>query len=127
MAAIELLTALPNVVRIPAPTDLTPVVVVGKPINIDSHCSLIQSCSGDLHGNLEGFLSIIDQMGLNQGAYVFNDDFVDRGSRGLEVMVSLLALKLAMPADVHLNRGNHEGQPEPAPESYLPTKPPLPY
>ncbi len=35
-------------------------------------------------------------------------DFVDRGAWGLEVLVFLAALKLAMPDRVMLLRGNHE-------------------
>jgi len=39
---------------------------------------------------------------------VFNGDFVDRGKRGLEVLLLLLSLYLAFPNAVFLNRGNHE-------------------
>lgn len=40
--------------------------------------------------------------------YVFNGDFVDRGKKGLEVLLLLLSLYLAFPNAVFLNRGNHE-------------------
>ena len=40
--------------------------------------------------------------------FVFNGDFVDRGEYGVEVMCLLLALVLAGPGNVALNRGNHE-------------------
>lgn len=40
--------------------------------------------------------------------FIFNGDFVDRGSWGLETLLLLLAWKLAAPQHVHLLRGNHE-------------------
>ena len=38
---------------------------------------------------------------------IFNGDFIDRGAYGLEVLMILLAFKVAAPEAVHLNRGNH--------------------
>lgn len=35
-------------------------------------------------------------------------DFVDRGKQSFEVIMSLLAIKLAAPNSLHLLRGNHE-------------------
>jgi hypothetical protein len=40
--------------------------------------------------------------------YVFNGDFVDRGDSGVEIICILLAMYVAMPTCVYLNRGNHE-------------------
>lgn len=43
-----------------------------------------------------------------QGRWARAGDFVDRGAWGLEVLVFLAALKLALPDRVILLRGNHE-------------------
>jgi len=40
--------------------------------------------------------------------FLFNGDFVDRGKQSFEVIMSLLAIKLAAPNSLHLLRGNHE-------------------
>lgn len=65
---------------------------------------------GDLHGQLEDLLTILDKNGVPSAKtwYLFNGDFVDRGSHGVEVMLLLLAFKLLNPRFVFLNRGNHE-------------------
>ncbi|RLN58820.1 hypothetical protein BBJ29_004197 [Phytophthora kernoviae] len=65
---------------------------------------------GDLHGQLEDLLTIMDENGAPSSKtwYVFNGDFVDRGSHGIEVMLLLLIFKLLYPDFVFLNRGNHE-------------------
>jgi protein phosphatase len=66
---------------------------------------------GDIHGQLQDLLYIIEKHGFpgpGRTMYLFNGDFVDRGPFGVEVMLLLLAFKLAFPESVHLNRGNHE-------------------
>lgn len=65
---------------------------------------------GDLHGQLHDLLFLIKERGLpcENNKYVFNGDLVDRGNRGCEITLLLLALKLATPDCVFINRGNHE-------------------
>jgi len=40
--------------------------------------------------------------------YVFDGDFVDRGPKGCEVVLTLLVWKLIYPENIHMLRGNHE-------------------
>ncbi|DAZ95176.1 TPA: hypothetical protein N0F65_012430 [Lagenidium giganteum] len=77
-------------------------------VNIPSGVQLI--VVGDMHGQLEDLLTIVDRNGMpsQHTWYLFNGDFVDRGSHGVEVILLLLAFKLLHPEFVFLNRGNHE-------------------
>lgn len=65
---------------------------------------------GDTHGQFYDVLHIFEQNGLPSPThtYVFNGDFVDRGSWSTEVALLLYTLKLLFPQNVFLNRGNHE-------------------
>merc|ERR1719230_790392 len=65
---------------------------------------------GDVHGQYYDLLNIWSKNGLPSEAnpYLFNGDFVDRGSFSLEVILALFSWKLCYPKGVHLARGNHE-------------------
>ncbi|VDO79699.1 unnamed protein product [Schistosoma margrebowiei] len=65
---------------------------------------------GDLHGNLIAALRVFEETGLpnSRNRFVFNGDFVDRGTKSVEVLSLLLMAVLTYPTYVFLNRGNHE-------------------
>lgn len=67
---------------------------------------------GDLHGSLADLVHIFDLVGFpgeeNRNVFVFNGDLVDRGDHSVEVLATVLAMKVAHPHHVFLNRGNHE-------------------
>lgn len=65
---------------------------------------------GDTHGQFYDVLKIFELNGApsSENPYVFNGDFVDRGSWSLEVVTTLLAYKCLEGSSMHLTRGNHE-------------------
>lgn len=86
-------------------------IVHSSPMNaIEIPAGVTLIVVGDLHGQLEDLLTILDKNGVPSAKmwYLFNGDFVDRGSHGVEVMLLLLTFKLLFPNYVFLNRGNHE-------------------
>ena len=67
---------------------------------------------GDVHGQFYDLMNIFDLNGLpsTPNPYLFNGDFVDRGSFSFETVVTLLMFKLLAPRSVYLTRGNHESK-----------------
>jgi hypothetical protein len=63
---------------------------------------------GDTHGQFQDLLYIFDTFGFpsETNPYLFNGDYVDRGSQGLEIVLTLFAMKIANPGAIFLNRGN---------------------
>lgn len=74
---------------------------------------------GDFHGDIRSFVAWVDWM--NRAGYlrdftlarpdvriVFLGDYTDRGMYGIEVLYTILRLKLANPDRVLMVRGNHE-------------------
>ncbi|XP_074286164.1 serine/threonine-protein phosphatase 5 isoform X2 [Silene latifolia] len=90
----ELLRALPSLVDISVPD--------GKHFTI----------CGDVHGQFYDLLNIFELNGLpsEDNPYLFNGDFVDRGSFSLEVILTLFAFKCMCPSAMYLTRGNHESK-----------------
>jgi len=86
------LQQLPSLVDVPIPE--------GTRINV----------CGDTHGQYYDLLNIFETQGWpsESNPYLFNGDFVDRGSFSVEVVLLLFAWKVLYPNHVHLTRGNHE-------------------
>jgi len=76
----------------------------------DTHGTSPSSRSDKCLGQFYDVLEIFRRNGYPSEThhYLFNGDFVDRGSWSTEVALLLYSLKLLYPSGVHLNRGNHE-------------------
>ena len=92
MQAKDVLEPLPSVVDVPVPNG--------------AHFTVC----GDVHGQFFDLCNIFELNGAPSATnpYLFNGDFVDRGSFSVEVILTLLAYKALDPACVYLTRGNHE-------------------
>ncbi|CAD6231833.1 GSCOCG00001609001-RA-CDS [Cotesia congregata] len=65
---------------------------------------------GDIHGQFYDLLNIFELNGLpsETNPYLFNGDFVDRGSFSVECIFTLFGFKLLYPNHFFMSRGNHE-------------------
>jgi serine/threonine-protein phosphatase 5 len=65
---------------------------------------------GDTHGQYYDVLNIFEINGWPDATnpYIFNGDFVDRGSFSVEVILTFMMWKLYDPSCIYLSRGNHE-------------------
>eukprot|EP00457_Paulinella_chromatophora_P006909 gb/GEZN01006929.1/.p1 GENE.gb/GEZN01006929.1/~~gb/GEZN01006929.1/.p1 ORF type:complete len:480 (-),score=69.69 gb/GEZN01006929.1/:119-1558(-) len=90
--SVKLLSSLPPLLAIPVPKN-----------------SKFTVC-GDTHGQFYDVLNIFKLNGVPapDNPYLFNGDFVDRGSFSLEVILTFLVFKNLYPNHFHLTRGNHE-------------------
>lgn len=67
---------------------------------------------GDIHGQYYDLLNIFETNGYPSPThyYLFNGDFVDRGSFSVECILALLTFKMLYPGSLFLTRGNHESK-----------------
>ncbi|XP_014208354.1 serine/threonine-protein phosphatase 5 [Copidosoma floridanum] len=65
---------------------------------------------GDIHGQYYDLLNIFQLNGMpsEKNPYLFNGDFVDRGSFSVECIFTLFGFKLLYPNHFFMSRGNHE-------------------
>ena len=80
--------------------------VVDVPVPKGTHFTVC----GDVHGQFFDLCNIFAINGApsSQNPYLFNGDFVDRGSFSVEVILTLLAYKCWDRDSIYLTRGNHE-------------------
>jgi len=67
---------------------------------------------GDIHGQFYDLMNVFQLNGLPSpdNPYLFNGDFVDRGSFSVECIFTLFGFKLLFPNHFFMSRGNHESE-----------------
>lgn len=82
---------------------------ISVPEKSDKHYPRVTVC-GDTHGQFYDVLNIFEMNGFpsSENPYLFNGDFVDRGSFSVEVILTFLLFKMSCPESIYLTRGNHE-------------------
>lgn len=87
-------------------------IVYNEPtmVEVDVAPETTLTVCGDTHGQYFDLLEIFRLNGYptEKHAYLFNGDFVDRGSWSTEIALLLYAYKWLRPSYFFLNRGNHE-------------------
>ena len=83
---------------------------VSIPTATDSNPDPKITVCGDTHGQFYDVLNIFSINGYPSASnpYLFNGDFVDRGSFSVEVILTYLLFKMSCPESIYLSRGNHE-------------------
>ena len=81
-------------------------------IDINIKKNVTFNICGDIHGQFYDLLNIFKLYGYpsENNQYLFNGDFVDRGSFSVECLITLLCFKLLYPKHFYLARGNHESR-----------------
>lgn len=102
LSAKRYFESLPSLLEIPIPTT--------SPDPNDPTITPRLTVCGDTHGQYYDVLNIFELNGYpsKDNPYLFNGDFVDRGSFSVEVILTLLLFKMSDPDSIHLHRGNHE-------------------
>lgn len=81
---------------------------------VDIHIDELEEVTvcGDIHGQYFDLLNIFKINGSpsTENPYLFNGDFIDRGSFAVEVIMTMLAWKVALPQHFFMSRGNHEAK-----------------
>lgn len=87
-------------------------IVYAEPTMVEMNIQPDQTLTvcGDTHGQFFDLMNIFELSGKPspQRPYLFNGDFVDRGSWSTEIALTLYAYKVLYPKAMFLNRGNHE-------------------
>lgn len=104
--AREMLKEVNSLMEIPLPVLDESVSETGEVIKKKGHFTVC----GDTHGQFYDLCHIFTIGGFPSEAnpYLFNGDFVDRGSFSVETVTTLLAIKIACPTAMYMTRGNHE-------------------
>ncbi|GKY93127.1 hypothetical protein MPSEU_000280900 [Mayamaea pseudoterrestris] len=91
-------------------SSLMEISVPGLPPDHATDVSPRVTVCGDTHGQFYDVLHIFELNGYphRNNPYLFNGDFVDRGSFSVEVILTYLLFKLYDPECIYLTRGNHE-------------------
>ncbi len=81
-------------------------------VDVDYPEDVVFNVCGDIHGQYYDLMNIFKINGYpsNTNPYLFNGDFVDRGSFSVECVITLIAWKLLYPTSFYMARGNHESK-----------------
>lgn len=92
-------------------SSLTEIGIPTEPPEHDPTAAPRVTVCGDTHGQYYDVLNIFENKNGYPSVtnpYLFNGDFVDRGSFSVEVILTYFLWKLHDPACIYLTRGNHE-------------------
>lgn len=81
-------------------------------VDISYPSEIVFNVCGDIHGQYYDLMNIFKVNGYpsETNPYLFNGDFVDRGSYSVECVITLIAWKLLYPKSFYMSRGNHESK-----------------